>query len=117
MPAPLPPRDMTTDTPSATTAPNNSGINTRDRAPDAVTAGSQGQNKSDVQITADIRKGVTNANLSVTAQNVKIITQSGKVTLRGPVKSQDEKDAIGRVANDAVGATNVDNQLQIEINP
>jgi osmotically-inducible protein OsmY len=47
---------------------------------------------------------------------VKIVSQSGKVTLRGPVDTQAEKDAIGNMANDVAGAANVDNQLEIKPN-
>ena len=95
-------------------APDNSGVNVRDRAPDAKTAGAAGQTKSDVQLAADIRKGIMDTKMSMNAQNAKIVVQSGKVTLRGPVKTQEEKDAIGRIAIDVAGAANVDNQLEVE---
>jgi hyperosmotically inducible periplasmic protein len=98
-----------------TTKPDNTAVNTRDRDADAITAGSQGQSQSDVNVTADIRRRIMNGNLSTYAQNVKIICQNGKVTLRGPVNNQQEKDAIGRIADDVAGADNVDNEL--EINP
>jgi hypothetical protein len=98
-------------------APDNSGINVRDRAPDAKTAGAAGQTKSDVQLAADIRKGIMDTKMSMNAQNSKIVVQSGKVTLRGPVKTQEEKDAIGRIAIDVAGAANVDNQLEVESKP
>lgn len=103
--------------PPSTTAPDNSGVNVRDRARDAVTAGAQGQTKSDVVVTADIRKRLVDAKMSVNAQNSKIVTTNGKVTLRGPVKDQDEKDQIGKIAADVAGAENVDNQLEIAANP
>jgi len=106
-----PASDMTS---TSTTQPNNTGINTRDRAPGAITAGVQGQGKSDVDITADIRRRVMDGKMSVAAQNVKIISMSGKVTLRGPVNTQDERDSIGRMANDVAGQDNVDNQLEIK---
>jgi hypothetical protein len=98
-------------------APDNSGVNVRDRAPDAKTAGAAGQTKSDVQLAADIRKGIMDTKMSMNAQNSKIVVQSGKVTLRGPVKTQEEKDAIGRIAIDVAGAANVDNQLEVESKP
>jgi hyperosmotically inducible protein len=47
-------------------------------------------------------------------QNVKIITQDGKVTLRGPVKSADEKTQIEKLAHEVAGAANVDNQLEVQ---
>src|SRR5687768_2084298 len=95
---------------------DNTAVNERDRASDAKTAGTQGQGKSDVELTAEIRSKVTDTKMSVNAQNSKIVTQNGKVTLRGPVKSQEEKDAIGRIATEVAGAGNVDNQLEIESN-
>ena len=98
-------------------APDNSGVNVRDRAPDAKTAGAAGQAKSDVQLAADIRKGIMDTQMSMNAKNSKIVVQSGKVTLRGPVKTQEEKDAIGRIAIDVAGAANVDNQLEVESKP
>lgn len=102
--------------PNPATQPDNTGINSRDRAPDAITAGMQGQGKTDVQTTAEIRRHIMDAKMSITAQNVKIICRTGRVTLRGPVNSQDEKDAIGRMATDVAGTGNVDNQLEIKPN-
>lgn len=99
-----------------TTQPNNTAVNTRDRAPDAITAGMAGQGKADVDIAADIRKQIMNGKMSVAAQNAKIICLSGKVTLRGPVNTQDEKDTIGTIANTVAGSSNVDNQLEVKPN-
>lgn len=101
---------------TATTQPDNSGVNTRDRHADAPTAGMAGQSKPDVQLAADIRKRVVDTELSTNAKNSKIVVQNGRVTLRGPVKSQEEKDAIGRIASEIAGAGNVDNLLEIETN-
>jgi len=110
-----PPSVSTNDTtPNATTQPDNTGVNARDRAANAVPAGLQGQGKSDVDITADIRKQIMAANMSVNAQNAKVVSQNGKVTLRGPVNTQGEKDSIGQIATNVVGADNVDNQLDVK---
>jgi hyperosmotically inducible periplasmic protein len=112
---PVTPNNDVTVVPTA--PPNNTAINSRDRASDAVTADAQGQGKLDIDITADIRQRIIkDKNMSIAAQNTKIICQSGKVTLRGPVNSQDEKDSIGRIANDVAGASNVDNELEIKPN-
>lgn len=111
-----PPGD-TRNPPAAQTLPDNTGINTRDRAADAITAGVQGQGKSDVDMTANIRKRVMATQLSMNAKNCKIVTQDGKVTLRGPVKDQSEKDDIGRIAVDVAGVDKVDNLLEIQPNP
>lgn len=112
---PTPAGVSTNDTAAnATTQPDNTGVNTRDQAADAVTAGSQGQGKSDVEITADIRKRIMAANLSVNAQNAKVVSQNGKVTLKGPVNSQNEKDSIGQMAAEVAGSNNVDNELDVK---
>ena len=67
-----------------------------------------------MQLSADIRRRILDQRLSMNAQNVKIVTQNGRVTLRGPGDSQDEKDAIGRIANNlAGGAQNVNNELEV----
>jgi hyperosmotically inducible protein len=101
-------------TESSTTGRDNTGVNVRDRSDAAKTPIDQNENKKDIDITANIRKRVVDTKMSVNAQNVKIITQDGKVTLRGPVKSEDEKTQIGKMADDVAGAGNVDNQLEVQ---
>ena len=51
--------------------------------------------------------------LSTYAHNVKIITQGGKVTLKGPVLSEGEKSNIPAKAMAFAGDGNVDNQLDV----
>ena len=51
--------------------------------------------------------------LSMLAKNVKIITNEGAVTLRGPVKSSEEKAQIASVAKGVAGVKQVDNQLEV----
>lgn len=93
---------------------DNTKTNERDRDDATKTPGDQGQNKADIDITASIRKEVVgNDALSMDAKNVKIISESGVVTLRGPVKSEDEKSTIGGYATNTAGVTKVDNQLEI----
>jgi hyperosmotically inducible protein len=101
---------------TSTDKPDNTAVNVRDREPGAVTAGSQGQSQSDINVTANIRQRIIKNNLSITAQNVKVICQDGHVTLRGPVNNQYEKDSIGRIANEIAGSENVDNQLEVKPN-
>lgn len=96
-----------------TTDPTNSGVNVRDRDSTAKTPLDQNENKADIAITADIRKQVVDASLSITAQNVKIITQDRKVTLRGPVMNLAEKQRIEEIAATVAGADMVDSQLEI----
>jgi len=52
--------------------------------------------------------------LSTYGHNVKIISQHGKVTLKGPVRSEDEKTKIEKMATDVAGAGNVTNQITIK---
>ena len=93
---------------------DNSGKNVRDRQENARTPGDQSSTKSDVAITKAVRKAVVaDKALSTNAHNVKIITTNGVVTLRGPVKSPEEKDTIGAKAKQVVGVKSVDNQLEI----
>lgn len=102
--------------PSAATPPDNTAINQRDRDLEAVkTPIDQDENQRDVNITADIRKQVlAHENMSVNARNVKIITSQGKVTLRGPVETAEEKDVIEGIAKNVAGNDNVDNQIDVK---
>jgi len=71
-------------------------------------------NSSDRAITQKIRKVIEeDKSLSTYAHNIKIITQDGKVTLRGPVRSEDEKNNIQAKAVAVAGEGNVTNQLEI----
>src|SRR5262245_43379581 len=72
---------------NSSTAKDNTGVNERDRSAATKTPIDQKENQRDIDLTANIRKRVVDSKLSVNAQNVKIITQDGKVTLRGPVRS------------------------------
>jgi hyperosmotically inducible periplasmic protein len=78
------------------------------------TASDQSENEADRKITQQIRQAVTkDDSLSTSAQNVKIITQDGKVTLRGTVKNENEKQKIGEMAKKASGVKNVENLLTV----
>jgi osmotically-inducible protein OsmY len=55
--------------------------------------------------------------MSTNAHNVKIITQDGVVTLRGPVKTQEEKSRIEEIARSVAGVKSVDSQIEVESNP
>ena len=96
---------------------DNTAINERDRDAAAQTPLDQNENQTDIDITAKIRQRVVATELSVNAQNVKVITQDGRVTLRGPVKSNDEKKIVEEIALAVAGAGNVDNQLEVERRP
>lgn len=100
---------------SSAPAPDNTGINVRDRNSGSMTAGMQSNAKGDIALTQRIRRAVMkDSTLSTTAHNVKIVSLNGAVTLRGPVKNQQEKAAIGKKAQEIAGASNVDNQLEVK---
>ncbi|MBE0542576.1 MAG: BON domain-containing protein [Verrucomicrobia bacterium] len=108
-------RDREERTP-ATRQPDNTARNVRDRDDQTLTPFNQGNSKADVDTTAKIRKEITAADgMSVNAQNVKVITQNGRVTLRGPVKTAEEKRLIGEIANRIATSGNVDNQLEVKL--
>lgn len=96
-------------------APDNSEINKRDRDSSAMTPEMQSSDPADVETTRKIRKEITNDDsLSTTAKNVKIITQGGKVTLRGPVNNPDEKAKIAKKAEQIAGSGKVQNELEVK---
>lgn len=93
---------------------DNSGKNVRDRQDAALTSGDQSNSQADLKITQEIRQAVmADDALSLNAQNVKIITANGVVTLRGPVRSSAEKATVGAKAEQVAGVTRVDNQIEI----
>lgn len=93
--------------------PTNTAVNKRDRNMTAKTPFDQNETKTDIDITAKIRKEVVDTKMSVDAQNVKIITQDGRVTLRGPVATEQEKQRIDEIAKSVAGPDKVDNQLEV----
>ena len=94
--------------------PDNSKTNQRDRDKTSPTADQQKMNPADRDTTRKIRMALHNdKTLSTYAHNIKIITQDGKVTLRGPVRSEDEKSSVEAKATEIAGAGNVTNQLEI----
>lgn len=98
----------------AQTAPDNTKVNKADRAKGAVTADQQKETTADRDLTKKIRQAViADKNLSTYAHNVKIVTQNGQVTLKGPVRSEDEKKAIEAMATDIAGAGKVTNEITV----
>ena len=103
-------------TTNATTDVDNTRLNARDRNNSTLTPLDQGNSKSDVATTAQIRKEIiAGKNMSVNARNVKIITNNGRVTLRGPVNTAEEKRLIGEIAERIARSENVDNQLEVKL--
>jgi hyperosmotically inducible protein len=104
-----------TPPPPAPTAPDNTGRNVRDRGGATMTPGDQSESEADRTVTQQIRRAVVaDDSLSTIAKNVKIITTNGVVTLRGPVQTPHEKEAIEAKARQLAGINQVDNQLEVK---
>jgi len=96
--------------------PDNTGVNARDRDQGNLTPLDQSNEPRDLEITKKIRQAVVDdASFSTNAKNVKIITRGGKVTLRGPVQNDAERNAVAAKANAVAGAENVVNELDITV--
>ena len=94
----------------------NTEINVRDKNNATLTPEDQKETKKDIKITAHIRKAVVrDKSLSIDAQNAKIITRSGVVTLRGPVATEAESKTLQKIAKKTRGVVKVDNQLEIKV--
>jgi osmotically-inducible protein OsmY len=94
---------------------DNSARNERDRSGETKTSGDQSNSKADIKTTAAIRRAVLRDHaLSMMAKNAKIITENGMVTLRGPVKSDQEKATIEKLARAAAPDARIDNQLEVK---
>jgi hyperosmotically inducible periplasmic protein len=95
-------------------APDNSKMNQGDANQGATTADQQKMNPADRETTKNIRSAIyKDKSLSTYAHNVKVITQDGKVTLKGPVRSDDEKSNIEAKAIAVAGAGNVTDSLTV----
>jgi hyperosmotically inducible protein len=97
---------------------DNTGTNERDRKETETTADNAGQSNSDVDIMAKIRRSVVDDDsLSTDAHNVKIVAEHGIVTLKGPVATAAERDAIVAKASMVVDPKNIVNQIEIALPP
>lgn len=98
--------------PSAPTKPHEQPDNS------AQTADEQKNKKDDVALTAGIRKSLmADKTLSMAAHNVKIVAQDGMVTLRGAVKSEEERGSVVSKAREIAGATMVTDLLTVSSTP
>jgi hyperosmotically inducible periplasmic protein len=92
-------------------APDNSNQNKGQ----TQTADNQSNAKADRDITAKVRKEImADKDLSTYAHNVKVITTNGAVTLKGPVKTEDEKAKVAELAANVVPAEKVTNELTVK---
>jgi len=95
-------------------APDNTGRNLRDVKGGPLTPENQSGSPEDRKLTQQVRQAIVKDNsLSMNGKNIKIITVAGKVTLRGPVASNSERENIDAMAKQIAGADNVDNQLEV----
>jgi osmotically-inducible protein OsmY len=95
--------------------PDNTATNERDRSGETKTSGDQSNSSADLKITQDIRRALMkDSELSTTAKNIKIITDNGQVTLRGPVKNAQEKAKIDQLAKSAASGAKIDDQLDVK---
>ena len=93
---------------------DNTKTNQRDRNPGEPTADQQKENGSDRALAQQVRRAlVKDKSLSTYAHNIKIISRDGRVTLKGPVRSEEEKTAIESKATEIAGAGNVTNELEV----
>lgn len=95
-------------------APDNTEVNERDRNSGEVTADQQEENETDRELTAAIRSSLmADESLSTYAHNVKIISQAGEVTLKGPVRSEEERKSIVAVAVAASDESRVTDEMSV----
>jgi hyperosmotically inducible protein len=96
------------------TASDNTKTNERDQSSYELTADQQSLSRKDAELTRQIRREIMREKtLSIYAQNVKIISMNGLVTLKGPVRTEDEQLKILHKAQNLAGAANVVDQMDI----
>jgi hyperosmotically inducible periplasmic protein len=100
----------------AQTQPDNTKVNQRDRSAAEATADQQKSNAADMNMTKTIRRSImADKSLSTYAHNIKVISQNGVVTLKGPVKSDAEKTAVVAKAVAVTGsADHVTDQISVK---
>ena len=95
--------------------PDNTATNARDPSRQTKTSGDQSNSSADLKITQAIRRALMkDSDLSMTAKNIKVITANGQVTLRGPVKTAQEKAKIAQLARSAAGGAEIFDQLDVK---
>jgi hyperosmotically inducible periplasmic protein len=104
------------NTDSGNVKPDNTKVNKQDRDANQPTADQQKNNATDLDLTKNIRRSIVeDKSLSTDAHNVKVISQNGTVTLKGPVKSEAEKSAIvSKAVTLAGGADKVVDQMSVK---
>ena len=93
---------------------DNTAKNERDRSGETKTSGDQSNSSADLQITQAIRQALMkDPALSATGKNIKVITANGRVTLRGPVETAQEKAKIDQLAKSAAAGAQIEDQLEV----
>ena len=100
---------------AGTSNADNTGVNKRDRNSTEPTADQQKENKSDRELAREVRRAlVKDKSISTYAHNVKVVAQGGTVTLKGPVHSEQEKQAVeSKAAQAAGGSDRVKSEIEI----
>ena len=102
------------DTKQSQQAPDNTKINQRDRNKSEPTADQQKDNRSDRELARQIRRAIVkDKSLSTYAHNIKVIAQDGMVTLKGPVNTQEEKQAVEAKAAAIAGQGKITNEIEV----
>jgi len=100
---------------STAPAADNTKVNQREKDKAEPTADQQKENRPDREIARQIRRSIVqDKTLSSYAHNVKVIAQNGVVTLKGPVRSDEEKSAVEAKAAEVAGADKVTSQLEVK---
>ena len=100
---------------SSAPAADNTKVNQRDKDKAQPTADQQKENQPDREIARKIRRSIVqDKSLSSYAHNVKIIAENGAVTLKGPVRSDEEKSAVEAKAAEVAGADKVTSRLEVK---
>lgn len=112
--APLAAQKADTKTDTQGVKSDNTRVNKRDRKASAVTADQQKENTSDRETARKIRRAVMeDKSLSTYAHNVKIVVRGGTVTLKGPVRTEEEKKTIEAKATEIAGAGKITNNISV----
>jgi hyperosmotically inducible protein len=102
-------------TPSASTSQQAAEPdNTKQNKGEQTTAEQQTNNAGDLDLAKNVRQALMkDKSLSTYAHNIKVVAQNGKVTLKGPVRTADEKQAVAAKATEVAGAGNVIDELSV----
>lgn len=96
------------------TQPNTTRTTTTEPAPNQ-TALDQSSSPAELEHVAQVREAIIDEpDLSLAARNVQVNTDSGRVTLRGEVATEQERVRLAQIASECAATTSVDNQVTVE---